>query len=174
MALGALRVFGLAERFLPVVAHPAVFVLPVHLLGHEVFLLLHRENLGVAVGAFGLVGGHMRFMAEDDRVRALGSKLDIPPARLFLLSVSHAERNEADEGNRDDEGLPHSPFQIPPPRFRIGQRQESSYPKLVYPQQENPVKRKKIKLQTTDFRPRTHGGPTTGSSVDVQCLRSGV
>jgi hypothetical protein len=140
MALRALGIFRLAESLGSVVAHPAVLGLAVHLFRHEIFLLLHRENLGVAVGAFCLVGGHMGFVAERDRVRPLRGEFDIPSARFFLLGVSHAERNEADESKNDNEARPNFSFQLFTSFFRIGQADSDL--RSVYPQEENSVKGK--------------------------------
>jgi hypothetical protein len=112
MALDAFGFLRLTEGLCPVVAHPAEFVRPVHFLGHIQILLLHRENFGVAVGALILGRVHVILMAERDRLRALGSKLNISSTHLFLLGVSHAERHEANDANTDNRGCPNLLSQV--------------------------------------------------------------
>jgi hypothetical protein len=117
MAFSALRILVLAEGLFPVVAYAAMLVLPVSLLGHFEVLFLHGENLGMAVGAFRLLGCHVGFMTENDRVRSLGSKFNIPSPDLFRLGKSDAQDGEADDADGDNRNLPSltsqfsSPFQ---------------------------------------------------------------
>jgi hypothetical protein len=117
MAFSALRILVLAEGLGPVVADPAMLVLPVSLLGHFQVLFLHGENLGMAVGAFHLFGCHVGFMTENDRVRPLGSKFNISSPDLLRLGKSDAQDGEADDADGDNRNLPSlipqfsSPFQ---------------------------------------------------------------
>jgi hypothetical protein len=117
MAFSALRILVLAEGLFPVVAYAAMLVLPVSLLGHFEVLFLHGENLGMAVGAFHLLGRHVVFMTEKDGVRSLGSKFNISPPDLFRLGKSDAQGGEADDADVDNHNLPglipqfSSPFQ---------------------------------------------------------------
>jgi hypothetical protein len=68
-----------------------MLVLPMSLLGHFQVLFLHGENLGMAIGALGFVLAHMDFMAENDRVRPFGGKLDVASPDLLRLGKSNAE-----------------------------------------------------------------------------------
>jgi hypothetical protein len=117
MAFSALRILVLAEGLFPVVADPAMLVLPVSLLGHLQVLFLHGENLGMAVGAFGLLRCYVVFMTENDRVRSLGSKFNISPPDLLRLGKSNAQNGKADDADGDNRNLPSlisqfsSPFQ---------------------------------------------------------------
>jgi hypothetical protein len=120
MAFNAFGFLRLTEGLCPVVAHTTEFVRPVHLLGHFQILFLHRENFGVAVGALILGRVHVILMAERDRFRPLGSKLNISATHLLLLGVSHPETHEADDPDADNRGFPNLPFQVLPP-FNIWQ-----------------------------------------------------
>jgi hypothetical protein len=117
MAFSAFRILVLAEGLGPIVADPAMLVLPVGLLGHFQVLFLHGENLGVAIGAFRFLLCYMGFMAENDRVRSLGSKFDLSPPDLLRLGKSNAQHGEAQDANGDNRDLPNlisqfsSPFQ---------------------------------------------------------------
>jgi hypothetical protein len=117
MAFNALRILVLAEGFFPVVADPAMLVLPVSLLGHFEVLFLHGENLGMAVGAFRLLRCHVVFMAENDWIRPFGGELDVPSPDLLRLGKSNAQDGEADDTDGDNRNLPSlipqfsSPFQ---------------------------------------------------------------
>jgi hypothetical protein len=117
MALDAFGFLRLTEGLGPVVARPTQLVLPVHLLGHFQILLLHRENFGVAVGALILGRVHVILMTERDRIRTLGSKLNISSTHLFRLGVSHPESNAANDTDTDNRGCPNlfsqvfTPFQ---------------------------------------------------------------
>ena len=117
VALGAVGFGRLAESLFPVVADPAVFVLPVSLLGHFQVLFLHGKDLGMAVRALAFVLGHMGFMTENDRVRPFRGKLDIASPDLLRLGKSDAQEGEANDTHRDNRNFPglipqfSSPFQ---------------------------------------------------------------
>jgi hypothetical protein len=112
MAFNAFGFLRLTEGLCPVVAHTTEFVRPVHLLGHFQILFIHRENFGVAVGALILGRVHVILMAERDRFRPLGSKLNISATHLLLLGVSHPESHEANDANTDNRGFPNLFSQI--------------------------------------------------------------
>jgi hypothetical protein len=117
MAFGAIRILVLAEGLGPVVADPAVLILPMSLLGHFQVLFLHGENLGVAVGAFRLLRCHVALMTECDWVRTLGGKFDVPSPDLLRLGKSDAQDGEANDTDGDNPNFPSlipqfsSPFQ---------------------------------------------------------------
>ena len=115
MALGAVGFGRLAESLFPVVAYAAVLILPVSLLGHFQVLFLHGENLGVAVRALGLMLAHMGFMAENDRVRPFGGKLDISSPDLLRLGKSDAQEGEANDADGDNRNFPGSILQFSSP-----------------------------------------------------------
>jgi hypothetical protein len=107
MAFGAVGIGGLAERLLAVVTDAAMLILAVGVLGHLQIFFFHLEDLGVTVGAFGLVLVHMGFVAEKYGSGApLGFKLDIPAAGLFLLRIGDAERRKGQDADADPEDSP--------------------------------------------------------------------
>jgi hypothetical protein len=113
VALGAVGIGGLTESLLPVVADPAMFVLPVGFFGHFQILLFHGENLGMAVCALGLVLAYMGFMTENDGVRSLGRKFNVPSPDLLRLGKSDAQNGEATDTDGDHRNLPSSIPQFP-------------------------------------------------------------
>jgi len=117
MALRAFRILVLAECLGPVVTNPAVLVLPMSFLGHFQVLFLHGENLGMAVRAFRLLRCYVVFVAENDRVRSLRSKFNVPSPDLLCLGKSNAQEGEADDTDANNRNFPglilqfSSPFQ---------------------------------------------------------------
>jgi len=88
MAFGAVGFLILAESLRAVMANAAMLVLSVGFLRHLQIFFLHLEDFGVTVRAFQLVLSYMKFVTEGDRTgAALGFKLDVPAAHLFLLGI---------------------------------------------------------------------------------------
>jgi hypothetical protein len=72
-------------------------------LEHFGFALFHLEYFGMAVGAFELMLVDVGLMAKRYHPGAPSRfKPDIAPSHFFLLSIAHANGNEAEDTDADD------------------------------------------------------------------------